>query len=229
MWPFDNLPAVPGAPGMPSPGGFPGLPGSGGMPGLPGGMPGLPSLGSMPGIPSPGSMPGLPTPGAWPTGVPNPFGLPSPGDMASTIGGLFSNPYGTTGTQGNENPWGGINPFDTRFSGGKWNSGGSMPTYGGDTSMQQSQTGFAPLSQLGQRPGGPVDSRTLQPNVRPPPNLQGPTRPPPQLQDPMTGGHMGGSTWGSGILGPQWLYHQGSQGPWQHVQPGSSMYGKGGG
>lgn len=183
----------------------------------------FPGVPGSPGLPSPG---GLPTPGAWPQGVPNPFGLPSPGEMGSTIGQWFSNPYGTTGTQGNQNPWGGINPFDTRFSGPAWDPGRPTPwgSQQGDTSLGQSG-GFAPLSQMGQR--GPVDSVSLKP-APPPPRFPGfqvhETTPP-----PITGGHYGGGI-GTGILGNQWLYHQGggANSPWQHVQPGSSNYGKGG-
>lgn len=188
----------------------------------------LPAIPGAPGLPSPGGFPGLPSPGAWPGGVPNPLGLPSPGDMASTIGGWFSNPYGTNGTQGSQ-AYGGINPFDTRFSQPAWDPGrptpwGSSP---GDTSLGNSQNGFAPLSQLGQRGGGPVNPVTLQQ-----PRQQRTT--PFQVHEtgpaPITGGHMGGGNFGTGIFGPQWLYHQGGgqNAPWQHVQPGSSVYGKGG-
>ena len=197
-------------------------------------------------MPGPGGFPGLPTPGAWPAGVPNPFGLPSPQQIGQTIGQWFSNPYGTTGTQGNQNPYGGIDPYGTQVSGGlnqwglpKWdpktygvNTGGSS----GDTSLGQSG-GFAPLSQMGQRGGSPADPVTLQqprrqqntPVDSPLELIRRPLILPPR-PPPITGGHMGGGTWGTGILGPQWLYHQGGgpNAPWQHVQPGSSVYGKGG-
>lgn len=183
----------------------------------------FPSVPGSPGMPALG---GLPTPGAWPQGVPNPFNLPSPGQIGSTVAGWFSNPYGTTGTQGNQNPWGGINPYDTRYSQPAFNPGTTMPSYGGDTTLGQSG-GFAPLSQLQQRTGA-IDPNTLKEQPKRPPVIHE-TAPP-----PITGGHMGGGV-GAGDpskspWAPQWLYHQGggANAPWQHAMMGSSVYGKGG-
>lgn len=189
---------------------------------------GILGLGGMPGAPTPpdpfGGGGPFGQPFSWPQGVPNPFGLPSPGQIGSTIGGWFSNPYGTTGTQGNQNPWGGINPFGNQLSGPAWDPGRPNPwgSQQGDTSLGQSG-GFAPLNQMQQRPKNPLDrSDTTAPHAFPAgPGFQvHETGNQPQFP---IGGHWSGGVGVGGPGGQQWEAQK-ANGSWYVPQKGQAGY-----
>ncbi len=156
---------------------------------------GLPGGGGLPPSPFGGGA------GGWPTGVPNPFGLPSPGDMAQTIGNWFSNPYNNHGSAPNPSPYGGINPYGTQVSGGNtnpWDPKSTGATYRpNDPNALQSGWTFQPGVTTTGRPNDPWASgdTATTPGVRSgwntpkaPPKLTQFTQSPPMLE-----------RWGGGI------------------------------
>jgi hypothetical protein len=185
-----------------------------------------------------GGMPGMGSPGGWPSGVPNPLGLPSPDGVWGEIQNAFQNPYGTNGSTPNPSPWGGINPFGTQVSGGNtnpWSPEATGATYRppdpNDPNTIYGKNNWSFSAPLAQRPPDPTGGRNSEPlNYTPAqqqraPGFLVPLGAPPPVY---SGGHMGGGQ-GTGLLGQQWVYQRGNDlnAPWQHAMPGESAYGKG--